>query len=135
MEDENFKLLKDRIKELAKLNGKSLNDIRIFWKLKSHPGLDKRIESKNFPYSKSIHDLADFLNCSIDDILQQSQPKSQPEVSDDQVNDVIESYYKTNQNLDDKTLLHVMKSENLLLKQIIERMEKEIEFLRGQLTK
>lgn len=134
MEKQNWKLLKERIKELAKIQGKGLNDIQTFWNL-SPPGLDKRLQSKNFPYSKSIHELATFLNCSVSDILQQTETEQKPEVSVNEVNDIIESYYKLNPDIDEKTLLHVMKSENMLLKQIIERQEKEIEFLRGQLTK
>ena len=124
-------ILKERVKKFAKIKGVTLKEIAKRLGI-SEVAFGKSFHSKNFPYSKKINDIADILEISVEELT--NITRIEPKVSDDQVGEVIESYYKTNQHLDDKTLLHVMKSENLLLKQIIERMEKEIEFLRGQLT-
>lgn len=122
-------LIKERIKSIAKLRGKSLKDIYKHIGI-SQVAFDKSFLSKNFPYSKKINDIADFLEVSVEELT--GEAKLEPNVIKNEVNDLIESYYKKNPAIDEKTLLHVMKSENLLLKQIIERQEKEIEFLRGQ---
>ena len=125
-------ILKERVKKFAKIKGVTLKEIAKHLGI-SEVAFQKSFNSKNFPFSKKINDIADFLEISVEELTNMAEIEQ--EVISDQVNEVIESYYKTNQNLDDKTLLHVMKSENMLLKQIIDRMEKEIEFLRGQLTK
>ena len=125
-------LIKERIKSIAKLRGKNLKDIYKHLGI-SQVAFDKSFLSKNFPYSKKINDIADFLEVSVEELT--GEAKLEPNVIKNEVNDLIESYYKKNPAIDEKTLLHVMKSENLLLKQIIERQEKEIEFLRGQLMK
>ena len=124
-------ILKERVKKFAKIKGVTLKEIAKHLGI-SEVAFGKSFYSKNFPYSKKINDIADFLDIPVDELT--NMDEIEPNVIGDQVNDIIESYYKTHQNLDDKTLLHVMKSENMLLKQIIERQEKEIEFLRGQLT-
>jgi len=125
-------MLKERVKKFAKIKGVTLKEIAKHLGI-SEVAFGKSFHSKNFPYSKKINDIAEFLDISVEELTNMSE--IEPEVIYDQVNEVIESYYKTNQHLDDKTLLHIMKSENLLLKQIIERQEKEIDFLRGQLMK
>ncbi|MDP3914349.1 MAG: hypothetical protein Q8R96_11520 [Bacteroidota bacterium] len=125
-----WKQTKERIKSLAKLQGKYLNDILSYWNI-SLPGFDKRLQSGNFNYSRHVHDLALFLNCSIEDI---TQPQPKPIVNENQVKEQT-GLYKKSVVPDDKILIEVLKTENEMLKRINFKQEKEIEFLRGLLNK
>lgn len=120
--------LKDRIKAIAKVQGIKVKDIEAFWQL-SAPGTTKRINSKDFPYSKAIHDLAGYLKCSVDDILGNPKPdKKQPKVSFYELNDPL-TPYKTG-NPDSKKLIETLKAENEILRKEVKKNEDEIAFLR-----
>ncbi len=134
-ENDNGKVLKNRIKLIAKRQGKKWMDICSFWHI-SEPGATKRIYSKDFPYSKNIHELAEFLNCTVNDIL---KGQSKPTIQNNQINDKSEVYNqsiaKNNFFSNEKTELAVLRAENEQLKIIIDKQDKEIEFLRGQLSR
>lgn len=118
-----------RIKAIAKTKKITLKSIYNHLNI-SQTAYNKQFDSKNFPYSKKIHDIADFLGVAVEDLT--GIINSEPKVDTDEIKEPIELYHKNNK-LDEHTLLHVLKSENLLLQQMIERTEKEVEFLRGQL--
>lgn len=123
--------LKDRIKEIAKSKGKSLKDIYQHLGI-SQVAFDKSFLSKNFIYSKKIHDIATFLSCTVDEII---LLKQQPDVND-QVNENVKNYTASKNNIqDNKTELYVLRNENELLKIMNAKQEKEIEFLRSLLMK
>lgn len=120
------------IKRIAKNKKITLKSI-----YKDHLGIsqtawDKQFISPNFPFSKKLQDIADFLGVTTAEL--KGIEETQPEVLENEIKEPLELYHKNN-NLDDKTLLHVLKSENLLLQQIIDRQDRNIEFLKGQLEK
>ncbi len=137
-ENPEWKELKSRIKKIAKEQKKQWNDIFDFWNITSQ-GATKRIKSVDFPYSKSIHDLADFLNCTVPDILGETEKDKPNDLSINQANNQSNIYNRSvsgnNFFSDEKTELAVLRAENEQLKKIIDKQDKEIEFLRGQLMK
>lgn len=123
--------IEEKIKAIAKSKKITLKSIYNHLGI-SQAAFNKSFYSKNFPYSKKLKDIASFLEVSIEELT--NNPEAEPKVFTNEVNEPLELYH-INNSLDEKTLLHVLKTENLLLQQIVERQEKEIEFLRGQLMK
>lgn len=129
MKTEGITVIEANIKSIAKRKKISLKAIYNHLGI-SQAAWNKQFKSDNFPFSKKLQDIAEFLNVKVSEL--NGIDESEPEVLENEIKEPLELYHKKN-NLDEKTLLHVLKSENLLLQQMIDRQEKEVDFLREQL--
>lgn len=114
------------IKKVAKSKNKSLKDIYVFLGI-TRAGFDKYLKSDNVLYSKRIYRIAEFLNCTVPEILGETET--------DKSTIYNRSISKSNFFSDEKTELAVLRAENEQLKKNIDKQDEEIRFLRGQLMK
>lgn len=125
--------IKRKIKNLAKSKKMTLKDIYSFFGI-GQAGFDKYMKSENLPYSKRIYEIANFLGCTVETILEGTEAINVIKAtSSTQVyNNSIDN---NNFFMHEKGELIMLRAENDFLKKIVEKQEKEIEFLRNQLSK
>ena len=131
--DHDFEIVKERLKELARKRKMTLKEIYSHFGI-SQAGFDKSIKSPNFPYSRRIYEIAELLECSITDILEGSEALNVMQIGNSNENygtriDKNNFFSGSNEEL------IKLRTENEQLKTIIDKQDKEIEFLRGQLMK
>lgn len=127
--------LKERIKSIAYQKNKKLKDVISDLNI-SRAGLDKAIKIKHIKLIQ-LEKIAEFLECSIPELLGFTNLETNSEICIANKESTVynRSIAKNNFFEEEKTEIAVLRVENEQLKKIIDKQDKEIEFLRGQLMK